>query len=550
MANVSTANVERQGQLFLGCFIALVTTAFGFISRVFLLDQWGDEFGLDPAQLGRLAGIGIWPFAVSIIGFSLFIDRIGYKTAMYFAFLGHATWVVMGVSAYFVSQQGNNDLAFSLLYWGSLILALGNGTVEAFINPVVATVYSTEKTKWLNILHAGWPGGLVLAGMLVIFMQDTEWWIKIGLIAIPAVAYFLLLAPLTFPVSERVASGVSYRSMLAEFGTLGAIVVGFLVTLQLMDFYSIARPLTNTERWIFIGIGVAIVAAFAAYTRSLGRPLLFILVLIMMPLATTEIGTDTWITDIMKGVFEQENFAWNSGWVVVYTAVIMMVLRFFAGPIVHSLSPLGLLIASSILAIAGLYMLSSATGLMIFAAATLYGLGKTFFWPTMLGVVAEQTPRGGALTLNAIAGIGMLTVGTLGTPFIGALQADREIQMLSSADGLPAEVPGLFENGQLAAVEHKNIYEIINYETISQDKLKEALASASPEARARVEKILAEGQQRALADMTIFPIIMLASYIVLMAYFRSRGGYRAQVLTGHAAQDAKFTGGVAGPMEA
>lgn len=556
MANVSTAiastaNSDRQGQLFLGCFIALITTAFGFITRSFLLEQWSNEFGLDPAQTGRLAGIGIWPFAVSIIGFSLFIDRIGYKTAMCFAFLGHATWVVMGVSAYFASKQGNTDLAFALLYWGSLILALGNGTVEAFINPVVATVYSTEKTKWLNILHAGWPGGLVLAGMLVIFLDAVPWWIKIALIAVPAVIYFLMLAPLQFPVSERVASGVNYRSMLAEFGTLGAIIVGFLVTLQLMDFFSNGStlPLEDWQRWAFIGIGVAVVAAFAAYTRSLGRPLLFLLVLIMMPLATTEIGTDGWITGIMEGVFKQEDYKLNPGWILVYTSVIMMVLRFFAGPIVHSLSPLGLLAASSVLAIAGLYFLSFTTGLMIFAAATLYALGKTFFWPTMLGVVSEQTPRGGALTLNAISGIGMLTVGTLGFPYIGALQADRQIGMLSSAEGLSADVPGLFTDGQLNVVEQKSIYEIIKYKTISQDKLTAVLADASPEARTRVEDLMAKGQQGALADMTIFPAIMLAGYIVLMAYFRARGGYHAQVLTGHAAEDAKFTGGVAGAIE-
>lgn len=545
------ANNERQGQLFWGCFIALVTTAFGFITRMFLLPEWSKEFNLDPAQTGRLAGIGIWPFAVSIIGFSLFIDKIGYKTSMYIAFLGHAIWVVMGVSAYFVSKGGNTELAFALLYWGSLILGLGNGTVEAFINPVVATIYSTEKTKWLNILHAGWPGGLVLAGMLVIFLDAVPWWIKIGLIAFPVIGYFLMLVPLKFPVQERVASGVSYRAMLAEFGTLGALVVGFLLTLQLMDFFSDGntRPLSDAQRWMFIGIGVAVVAAFAAYTRSLGRPLLFLLVLIMMPLATTELGTDGWITGIMEGVFKQENYDINPGWILVYTSLIMMVLRFVAGPIVHSLSPLGLLAVSSALAIAGLYFLSSATGLMIFAAATLYGLGKTFFWPTMLGVVAEQTPKGGALTLNAISGIGMLTVGTLGLPYIGALQADKQIEMLASAEGLQEKAPALFENGQLAVVEKRSIYEIINYRTISESKLENALATASPETRQEVDSIRAASKQRALANMTIFPAIMLAGYLILIAYFRAKGGYKAQVLTGHAAEDDKFTGGVPGAIE-
>ena len=567
--------------LFWGCFIALITTAFGFIARMFLINTWAAEFGLDPAQAGRLAGIGIWPFAVSIIGFSLIIDKIGYKVAMVFAFLGHVIWAIMGVSAYFISHDGaalttdpaRIQQAFSLIYWGSLILALGNGTVEAFINPVVATMFSREKTKWLNILHAGWPGGLVLAGVITIYMGDISWGVKVGIIALPAVIYFIMLIPLKFPVHERVSSGVTYRQMLSEFGILGAIVAGFLITLQLMDFFA---PISQTERWVFIAIGVAIVAGFGLYTRALGRGILFFLVLIMIPLATTEIGTDGWITGIMEGVFEMtpeevaaaggmENvlvindtpYRLHPGWVLVYTSVIMMVLRFFAGPIVHTLSPLGLLAASAALAIAGLAWLAvanPAVAVMIFAAATIYAFGKTFFWPTMLGVVAEQTPRGGALTLNAISGLGMLAVGTLGFPYIGALQADKQIDALVQAEELHQQVPGLVEGGELAVVEKKTIYEIIPYQTVSQEKIDAALAPLPPAqaeaAGEKIEQTLARSNQRALANMAVFPAIMLAGYIILLFYFKSRGGYQAQVLAGHAAEDEKFTGGVEAPIEA
>ncbi len=537
--------------VFWGCFIALVTTAFGFITRMFLIKTWGAEFGLDPAQEGRLAGIGIWPFAVSIIGFSLVIDRIGYKTAMVMAFLGFVLWSIMGVSAYFVSQSGDKATAFQLLYWGSLILALGNGTVEAFINPVVATMFSKEKTKWLNILHAGWPGGLVIAGVIVIFMGDVSWGLKVGIIAAPAVIFFLMLLPLKFPVQERVESGVSYRAMLSEFGILGAAIVGFLVTLQLMDFFSAGSTveLSTAQKGLFVGIGVAIVVGFGVYTRALGRPLMFVLVLIMMPLATTEIGTDGWITGIMEGIAESK---FHPGWVLVYTSAIMMVLRFFAGPIVHSLSPLGLLAVSALLAIVGLTTLSFTTGMMIFAAATLYGFGKTFFWPTMLGVVAEQTPKGGALTLNAISGIGMLAVGTLGFPYIGALQAGKQIAAVETAPAAQ-QVTGLVENGKLTTVTAKNIYEIIPYTTIDADQLQSALDSSElPDKESvakQIQTVRDRSNQRALADMAIFPGIMLVGYICLILYFRSRGGYQAEVLTGHAAVDEEFTGGVEGPVE-
>src|SRR5688500_18992292 len=282
--NTQTSDADRHQQLlFWGCFIALITTAFGFITRMFLLPTWAAEFGLDPAQVGRLAGIGIWPFAVSIIAFSLVIDRIGYKTAMVISFLGYMIWAVMGVSAYYMSQGGNKAGAYQMLYWGSLILGLSNGTVEAYINPVVATMFTFNKTKWLNILHAGWPGGLVLAGIMTIgidhFAPGTPWSIKLGIIAIPAVIFFLMLIGLKFPVQERVAAGVSYRDMLAEFGILGALVVGFLLVLQLMDFFTgipaftkyaadgtTVIGLANWAKAAFIIVGLAIVAIFGGYT--------------------------------------------------------------------------------------------------------------------------------------------------------------------------------------------------------------------------------------------------------------------------------------------
>ena len=561
--------------LFWGCFIALITTAFGFITRMFLITTWGREFGLDPAEQGRLQGIGIWPFAVSIIAFSLVIDRIGYKTAMIISFLGYLIWSIMGVSAFYVSRGGNKETGYQLLYWGSLILGLSNGTVEAYINPVVATMFTRNKTKWLNILHAGWPGGLVLAGIITIAIDrispNAPWSLKIGLIALPAIVFFLMLIPLRFPVQERVAAGVSYRDMLAEFGILGALVVGFLLVLQLMDFFTGVpafstqlvkdgvpaveggKPVLVLATWakiLFIVVGLVIVAAFAAYTRSMGRPFMFFMVLIMMPLATTEIGTDGWITGIMEGVLH----GWHPGWVLIYTSFIMMVLRFFAGPIVHSLSPLGLLAVSAVLAIAGLSFLAGAKGLaIIFVAATLYAFGKTFFWPTMLGVVSDQTPRGGALTLNALGGIGMLAVGVLGFPYIGALQADKKIDAIA-ATAAAQSVPGLVQNGTLRpdVLDDRRIYEIITYKVVNDAKLATATASLNSDQQKEITSAAGGSSQRALLNMALFPAIMLVGYIILIVYFRSRGGYSAQILTTPSdsprTPDQKFTGGVPGAV--
>lgn len=537
--------------LFWGCFIALITTAFAFVGRLFLLGQWGQQFQLDPAEAGRLAGIGIWPFAVSIILFSLVIDKIGYKTAMIFAFLGHLIWAVMGVAAYYVSEPGQfagladvdrieaikaaNAKAYQLLYWGSLICALANGTVEAFINPLVATLFNREKIKWLNILHAGWPGGLVITGLLVIgidtFAKETPWSVKVGLIAIPAVIYFLMLIGLKFPQSERVTAGVSYREMLQEFGIAGAAIVAFLAVLQVIDFLSVSGSVEvpMASKGIVAAIGVAGVIAFGAYTRSIGRGLMLFLILIMMPLATTEIGTDGWITAIMEGIAAKENF--HSGWVLVYTSAIMLVLRFFAGPIVHRFSPLGLLVISSIFAIIGLMWLSQAEAMMIFAAATLYGIGKTFFWPTMLGLVSEQFPKGGALTLNALGGIGMLAVGTLGTAYIGVLQTRAEQNAIVEKTEVSNKVPGLVQQGKIQPLEDKTIYEVLKYQSIDEGKLKGLITTKVPaekqdEVAAEVKKTREESKQRALFDMAAFPAFMLVCYIVLILWFRTRGGYK------------------------
>lgn len=524
--------------MFWGCFIALITTAFAFVSRLFLLGEWGGEFGLDPAQVGELAGIGIWPFAVSIIIFSLFIDKIGYKFAMCFSFVGYLVWSVVGVAAFFVSDggKGDTDLAYKMLYWGSFLLGLSNGTVEAYINPVVATMFSKNKTKWLNILHAGWPGGLVIVGLITIAMAGTDWYLRIGIIAVPAIVFFIMLVPLKFPANERVAAGVSYREMLAEFGFAGAAIVSTLITLQFIQFFPYDfDKAEGIHPYIFMGLGVAMVLAFTAYTRSLGNIFVFFMALIMMPLATTEIGTDGWIEEIMKGIAAEEGF--NAGFVLVYTSAIMCALRFCAGPIVHKLSPVGLLIVSAVLAAIGLFWLSSAAGLVIiFAAATLYAFGKTFFWPTMLGIVSEQSPKGGALTLNALGGIGMLAVGVLGFPYIGILQADKQIDAIAAETAITEQVDGLVDaDGNLTATKEQTTYYILKYSAVDDEKVGELVGALPEEKQEEVNEKIAHvkeaSAQGALANMAIFPVIMLVCYIGMFLYFKSKGGYQAQHLT-------------------
>ena len=179
--------------------------------------------------------------------------------------------------------------------------------------------------------------------------------------------------------------------MLAEFGAIGALIAAALIFGQLGQVFGWSAGVT----WGLVAVATI---GYGLYCQSIGRPILIFLCLIMMPLATTELGTDGAITGIMEEPMKAEG--WNPLWVLIYTSAIMMILRFwFAGPIVNKLTPIGLLMVSALLAIIGLFFLSTAQGLtMIFIFATLYGFGKTFFWPTMLGVVSEQCPKGGALT--------------------------------------------------------------------------------------------------------------------------------------------------------
>ena len=588
------ADKTHARRLFLGCFMALVATAFGFVVRGAVLEDWALQFGLSEEQKGIIQGVGLYPFAISIILFSLIVDRIGYGTAMMFAFVGHIVSTVLTIFA----------PNFAVLYIATFIYALSNGTVEAVINPVVATIYKDNKTHWLNILHAGSPGGLVLAGLLAIAVLKTGesvgaalpgklWQWQMVILLIPIVIYGLLLIGLRFPIQERVEAGVSYREMLGEFGWGSAYIVSFLLIMGISQILTVLNEVTTIKiqpiDWrdallyaivptvlfttlldkarfavayavslILIVVGskyvdipnispielrhalvVAIAPAllFGVPYRSFGRPIFVFLMLVMFLLATTELGTDGWIQDIMRSVLDDPT---KGTLFLVYTASIMFVLRFFAGPIVHRISPLGLLAACSAIAAVGLYWLGNAASVkMLFLAATLYGVGKTFFWPTTLGTVSELYPRGGALLLNAISGVGMISVGTIGMTAIGTVQdADfnRAVQQaLPEAHGqLVKTKPGLFSD----------------YEYIDKARFGDPNIQLSGAQRDDLKTLESTTKQHALEKIAVLPVIMCVCYLILIAYFRSRGGYRAEVLTGHEAKDERFTGGTIGPVEA
>ncbi len=489
-------------KLFYACFISLVTTAFGFILRALMLPQWGHDFNLTQTQLGEIAGVGLWPFAISIVLFSLVIDKIGYKTAMVFAVICHITSAVLTIFAN----------GYWMLYVGSFICAIGNGTVEAVANPVVATMFPKQKIKWLSILHAGWAGGLVLGGILALLLgEQTRWEYKIALILIPTITYAIMMISRKFPLNERVQAGVSYKEMLQEVGAGGALIIVALIIFQLGAVF-------NWATTVNVIITLLITAGFGFYTRSTGQPLFIVLLLIMIPLATTELGTDSWITDLMAP--EMNKIGFQAGWVLVYTSAIMFILRFFAGPISHKFSSPALLAICSAIAAFGLYLMSFSSGTMILLAATIYGLGKSFFWPAMLGMVSERFPKGGALTLNITGGLGMIAAGVIGAGILGFIQdksVDNKIAGYDSANN--TAIHSTYVTEQKTSL-------FGDYKAIDQTKL----ATASANQQLTVTSIRDAAKKEALRYIVIFPIIMLVSFVLLILYFRSKGGYKAILL--------------------
>ncbi|MEZ5552253.1 MAG: MFS transporter [Pseudomonadales bacterium] len=496
-------------RLFITCFTALVATAFCFVLRAFVIDDWGREFSLSATQKGELLGVGLWPFAISIALLSLVIDRIGYRIVLWFAVAGHlgGTLITLFADGYWS------------LYIGTFVLALANGAVEAAVNPLIATAYRTDKTKWINMLHAGWPGGLVLGGLLAIAVgADVDWRWKIGLVILPVLAYSTLLLRQSLPVHERVAAGVSYRAMLAEAGYLSALVVSALVVIEIGRVFALPIALQ-------IVLIAVMTAAYAFYARAPGRPLFILLLILMVPLATTELGTDSWITSLLEP--QMVAMGLHPGWVLVYTSALMLGLRLSAGPLVHRFSPLGLLAICSAIAAVGLYGLSEATGMGLLVAATIYGVGKSFLWPTTLGLAAEQFPKGGAVAINVVAGAGMLAVGIVGSVFLGAVQDTATGVALADRDA----VQGTHLHDTYFTQERRGLFGTY----LSLDEA--AVAAADETTRREIARAVTDSKGAALRSVIVLPLIMLGTYLLLMLYFRRRGGYRPEELAGGSATE-------------
>ena len=487
--------MDRKNTLLWASFLTLIAAGMGFAVRGGILGDWATQFGFTKSELGTITGGGLVGFGLIIILSSLFVDKVGYKPILLIAFILHVVSAVVTLAATPVFNASGKDATYWCLYIGMFLFAVANGLCEAVINPLVATLFPHKKTHYLNLLHAGWPGGLIIGALLAYLFvgQDAaitqfRWEIPMCFFLAPVIVYGVMVLKEKFPISEAKAAGVTFGQMLMEF----------------------TAPM-----------------------------LLFLLVLHAM-VGYVELGTDSWITNIMNNVISGKALL-----LFVYTSSIMFVLRFFAGPIVERINPLGLLFVSSVLGAVGLYWLGGAeTGLIIVLAATTYGVGKTFLWPTMLGVVGERFPKGGAVTMGMMGGVGMLSAGLLGGPGIGYKQDVYASQRLEQ------ESPTLY-----AEYKSPTQNRFLFFPPVSGlDGAKTGkLAEKKPDELTSDDKLVMEAQiyggRMALKWTAAVPAVMALGYLLLVLYFRSKGGYQQEVLHGEQPDGERYTGGVEGPVE-
>lgn len=498
---VATGNSFNDMMLFWASFFTLIAAGMGFAIRGDILGDWGRQFGFTQTELGLITGQGLAAFGLTIILFSFFSDVFGYRVLMLIAFLFHALSIVLTLAAPFAFQQYGKDGAFWCLYLGAWAFSFGNGTCEAVINPLTATLFPQNKTHWLNILHAGWPGGLVLGALVSLGLNHLPtvvgWQVRWGIVFAPMLLYGVMMVGRPFPRSEAHVSGVS----------LGSMVLTIL------------------------------------------SPILLFLFLIHAMVGYVELGTDSWIQNITNTVLNNKTLALVA---FIWTNLLMFTLRFFAGPIVHKISPIGLLFGSAVLGTTGLVLLGlpmTSSAVLWFLAVTIYGIGKTFYWPTMLGVISERFPRGGALALGVSGGIGMISAGFLGGPIIGYQQdyaASTELKNTSppaydryKSDEPTAPLPYLpkvagLDNAKLGILRDEGKQLTADLEVAAQDKNLLSLkkwwdTDGKPNAVADLAKVGAaelDGGKKALLWTAAVPAIMAVCYLLLLIYYSLTGGYK------------------------
>jgi len=530
MQNPSVSNegiAPNAKRLLWAGFLAILAAGIGAGVRGGILANWAADFGFTGAQLGAIGGAGFTGFCFGIIIGGVVVDKIGYGKLVVAAFLFH----VLSAFITFAATKGQaQDTAYLFLYIGTFVFALANGTLEAVANPLVSTLFPNNRTHFLNLLHASWPAGLVLGGLIGWILGEgmqVSWKLQLGLFLVPTALYGVAFMGQSFPKSEASAKGLSVGEMMQEVGILGAVVACFLVGLFFKDqlggilgFFTGNAFFTSTT-WSVLAWGVAAALVFVVAVKtnfSVGSILLFVLFLTHALVGAVELGTDGWIQNITGNILTPA----QGKILFVFTSLLMFSLRFCADFIERNLkvSPIGLLFICSVLAVVGLRLVS---GIETFAGAMItlavYALGKTFFWPTMLAVVGDRFPRTGAVAMSIMGGIGMMSAGLLGGPGLGYAK-DR-----FTAEHLMTTAPAIYE--QYKAPTPSKFLFLEEVHGLDGTKLSQAqTATAKTPDQQTVAQASIAGDRETLKADSYIPAAMAVVYLMLFFYFRTIGGYR------------------------
>ncbi|WP_425636002.1 MFS transporter [Algoriphagus yeomjeoni] len=251
---------------------------------------------------------------------------------------------------------------YTTLLISTLFIGFGNGCTEAACNPMIADMYTGVKmNKMLNRFHMWFPGGIVLGSLISKFMTDLNmgWEAQIWVMMIPTLVYAFLFFGKAFPQPKIEGSTSLVENLKAMFSPV----------------------------FIFLFIAMALTAI-------------------------SEFGPQQWVGLIMGSSGASPML------ILALTTGVMAVARFFAGPVVQTLGQTGVLLAGSILATLGIYLFSTVTGPMAYAAAVIFALGVGYFWPVMVGAVAQRVPLSGALGMSILGGVGMFSTAIF-QPIIG-----------------------------------------------------------------------------------------------------------------------------------
>lgn len=354
----------KPNRLFVLSCVALCVTAMTFAIRAGMLNDLGTEFNLTKAQLGWTASMAFFGFpAATIIG-GLLYNAIGPRLIMIVAFLGHMIGLLLTI--------------FAGGFWGLMIstfcVGFANGAVEAACNPMIANMYSDNKTTMLNKFHVWFPGGIVVGSLAALLVKKlmsgdgvSTWQMEIAVMLIPTLIYGWMVFTTKFP-----------------------------------DVKQDKTDLTDTGKNL----------------AALLSPIFILMCVLMTITATTELGTQQWVGSLL------ESSGANPLVILALVTGLMAVGRYFAGPLIHAFNPLGVLLMSAVITALGVVLLSMATGGMTYLAAIVFAIGVCYFWPTMVGFVGEYLPQTGALGMSIVGGAGMMGL-AMWQPIIGGWLDDE-----------------------------------------------------------------------------------------------------------------------------